>query len=258
MYLSRNGRPFSAGHESAGVIAPATTWFLAEGATGTFFDLFVLIANPGTLDATVEVEYLLPGGGTLTKTRTIPAGARVTIWVDDEELPAGSGQKPLANTSVSTTVRSTNAVPIVVERSMWWPGPALTTDYWYEAHNSPGATSTATRWVIGGGQTGGPAAAETYVLIANPTATAGRARVTVYVFDVATSPLTHEVDLPAKSRTSVPIAGTFFLAGERQVGIVVESLGLTPVPIVVEHATYSSPGGVTWAAGGNALASPLP
>jgi len=258
MYLSRNGRPFSAGHESAGVTAPATTWFLAEGATGTFFDLFVLIANPGTLDATVEVEYLLPGGGTLTRSRTIPAGARVTIWVDDEELPIGSGQKPLANTAVSTTVRSTNAVPIVVERSMWWPGPALTADYWYEAHNSPGATSTATRWVIGGGQTGGPATAETYVLIANPTTTAGRARVTIYPSEATTNPLFYDVDLPAKSRTNVPIAGTFFLTGEQQVGIVVESLGLTPVPIVVEHATYSSPGGVTWAAGGNALAAPLP
>ena len=40
--------------------------------------------------------------------------------------------------------------------------------------------------------------------------------------------------------------------------IVVESLGVPPVPIVVERATYSSPGGVTWASGGNALASPLP
>ena len=36
------GRPFGAGHESAGVTAPATTWFLAEGATGPFFDLFIL------------------------------------------------------------------------------------------------------------------------------------------------------------------------------------------------------------------------
>jgi uncharacterized repeat protein (TIGR03803 family) len=258
MYLSRNGVAFSAGHESAGVTAPATTWFLAEGATGPFFDLFVLIANPGTVDATVEVEYLLPGGGTLTRTRTIPAGARVTIWVDDEELPVGSGQKPLANAAVSTTVRSTNAVPIVVERSMWWPGPAVTADYWYEAHNSPGATDTATRWVIGGGQTGGPATAETYVLIANPTPTAGRARISVYLDEGSLLPLVHDVDLPAKSRTNVPIAATFFLTGERQVGIVVESLGLTPVPIVVEHATYSSPGGVTWAAGGNALAAPLP
>jgi hypothetical protein len=39
---------------------------------------------------------------------------------------------------------------------------------------------------------------------------------------------------------------------------VVESLGLPPVPIVVESATYASPGGVTWASGGAALAAPLP
>ena len=46
MYLDQPGRAFGAGHESAGVTAPATQWFLAEGATGSFFDLFILIANP--------------------------------------------------------------------------------------------------------------------------------------------------------------------------------------------------------------------
>ena len=40
------GQPFAAGHGSAGVTAAATSWFLAEGATGAFFDLFVLLANP--------------------------------------------------------------------------------------------------------------------------------------------------------------------------------------------------------------------
>ena len=46
MYRSNQGRTFNAGHESTGVTAPATDWFLAEGATGAFFDMFVLIANP--------------------------------------------------------------------------------------------------------------------------------------------------------------------------------------------------------------------
>ena len=40
------GRLSTPGHESAGVTTPSTQWFLAEGATGDFFDLFVLIANP--------------------------------------------------------------------------------------------------------------------------------------------------------------------------------------------------------------------
>ena len=46
MYRSVEGQVFAAGHASAGVTAAATSWFLAEGATGAFFDMFVLLANP--------------------------------------------------------------------------------------------------------------------------------------------------------------------------------------------------------------------
>jgi hypothetical protein len=40
--------------------------------------------------------------------------------------------------------------------------------------------------------------------------------------------------------------------------VLVESGGDDPVPIVVERATYGSPGGVFWSRGSNALAMPLP
>jgi hypothetical protein len=138
---------------------------------------------------------------------------------------------------------------------MWWPGPALTENYWYEAHNSPGATSAATRWITGGGEIGGADGAETYVLIANTTTTPGRARVTLLSDSGAT--YRRDYDLPAKSRTNVPIGHDFALTLTR-FAIVVESLGVPPVPIVVERATYASPGGVLWGSGGNALAAPLP
>ena len=52
MYFSRPEQVFAAGHESAGVTAPATRWFLAEGATGSFFNMFILIANPSSDAAT--------------------------------------------------------------------------------------------------------------------------------------------------------------------------------------------------------------
>src|SRR6185369_5615701 len=46
------------GHNSQGVLAPATNWYLAEGTTG-FFQTFILIANPDpTQTANVEVTYL--------------------------------------------------------------------------------------------------------------------------------------------------------------------------------------------------------
>ena len=256
MYLSRPGQPFGAGHESAGVTAPALEWFLAEGATGAFFDLFVLIANPGATDAAVSVEYLLVGGGSLTKTYTVPANSRTTIWVDDEQLPAGSGQKPLANVAVSTTVRSTNSVPIIVERAMWWPGPALTANYWYEAHNSPGATTTATRWITGGGEAGG----------------AGRRRDLradrQYDDDARAGPGDAAVRLGAGGRggtTTCPRRAAptcpSAMTSPRRIGALRDRRRVAGRAAGADRGRAGdlcSPGGVTWASGGNALASPLP
>ena len=54
--------PFwNGGHESAGVNAPSTSWFHAEGATGAFFDTFILLSNPerhaGDGDAAVPAGH---------------------------------------------------------------------------------------------------------------------------------------------------------------------------------------------------------
>jgi hypothetical protein len=256
MYMTRPGQTFAAGHGSAGVTAPATSWFFAEGATGPFFDLFILLANPGSQPAEVTVDYLLLGGAVWSKSYVVPANGRFTIWVDEEQIPGGSGVRPLDNVAVSSTIRSTNGVPIIAERTMWWPSPALTASYWTEAHNSPGATATATRWAMAEGEVGGAQAAETYVLIANTSAFSGTARVTLYFEDGTSTNQTYTL-LP-RSRTNVAVSTQFPAAAGRRFGAMVESLGATPAQIVVERAMYTSPGGVTWAAGTNALATPLP
>ena len=250
MYLNRPGQPFAAGHESAGVTAPATEWFLAEGATGSFFDLFVLIANPGAPSAQVRVDYLLPGGGILSKDYVVAGESRFTIYVDEEQLPAGSGQRPLASTAVAMRVRSMNGAPILVERAMWWPQPL-----WYEAHNAYGTTATGTRWALAAGETGGPSGAETYILIANTGTTAGTARVTLRA--ETNESFVRDVALPAGSRTSVAISTVFPEVAGVRFATLVESIGASPAPIVVERAMYASPGGVTWAAGTDAVATRL-
>jgi hypothetical protein len=250
MYLNRPGQPFAAGHESAGIAAPATEWFLAEGATGSFFDLFVLIANPGLQPAQVSVDYLLQGGGTLTKQYVVASESRFTIYVDDEQVPAGSGQRPLASTAVSMRVRSTNAAPILVERAMWWPQAS-----WYEAHSAAGTTATGTRWALAAGETGGSTNAETYILIANTGLSAGTARVTLHA-ETGES-FVREVALPAGSRTNVAVTAAFPETTGVRFGTLVESLGPSPAPIVVERAMYDSAGGVTWSAGTAAVATRL-
>jgi hypothetical protein len=256
MYFPHDGpRIWEGGHETGGVTDVSTHWFLAEGATGPFFDLFVLLANPGAADAEVRGDYLLPDGTTFSKTYTVPASRRFTIWVDDEAIAGVSG-KPLANVAVSTTVTSTNGVPIIVERAMWWPGPEVTANFWTEAHNSAGSTSTGVRWGLAEGEVGGPDAAETYILIANPSANAGQARVSLF-FEDGTS-LASIVNLLPRSRTNVNVSSDFPGAAGKRFGALIESLGASPAPIVVERAMYTSPLGVTWAAGTNALATKLP
>ena len=134
MYSTRPGQPpFAAGHGGAGVTAPALRWFLAEGATGTFFDLYVLVSNPNTTASTLKVTYLLPDGAPFDKTYAVGPQQRLTIYVQDQDAR-------LANTPVSVIVESTNNQPVVVERAMWWPK-----DQWYEAHVSAGATTTGTK-----------------------------------------------------------------------------------------------------------------
>jgi hypothetical protein len=259
MYRTVGDQVFAAGHDSAAVTAPATSWFLAEGATGSFFDLFVLIANPTTTAADVQIRYLLTDGTVLAKSYAVPAESRRTIYVDDEDF--GVLGRALANATLSCAITVTNAVPIVVERSMWFPGPQVTPAFWTEAHNSPGATGTARRWALADGEAGGTRGAQTFVLIANTSATAGRARITVLPdtpTPSAATRVTFTVDLPANSRTTVPMHGVAGLPDSR-FGVLVESIDTAPLAdLVVKRAMYWNAGGETWAAGTNLLATPLP
>jgi hypothetical protein len=245
MYLNGGGQVFGAGHEGAGVSAPATSWFLAEGATGSYFDCFVLIANPSDVDAAVEVSYLLPDGTVINKAYVIRAGSRFNIWVDNED-------PRLADTAVSTTVTSTNGVPIVVERAMWW-GPNGT---WIEGHDSAGATRSGTKWELADGETGGPRNVQTYVLVANTSTTDGQVRVSVLLEDGTRLEQVHVVK--ARSRFTVPVGAFFPETQDRRFGVAIESVGRDPVQIVVERAMYSDAldarsGRVVWAAGTGAL-----
>ena len=160
----------------------------------------------------------------------------------------------LADAAVSTRITSTNDVPIIVERAMWWPGP--TSDTWQEAHNSPGEVTTGTRWAIAEGEIGGPRNIETYVLIANTSPFDGTARVTV-LFEDGTAPVTRTFPLTANSRSNVAAAADFPETVGKRFGMLIESIGTTPAQIVVERAMYSDAGGVRWAAGTNALATKL-
>jgi hypothetical protein len=243
MYATPPGQPLAAaGHGGAGVTAPALKWFLAEGATGNFFDLYVLVANPNPEASDLKVTYLFPSGEPLVKNYTAGPNNRLTISVDTED-------PRLENTPVSVIVESTNSQPVVVERAMWWPSPN-----WYEAHLSAGTTTTGTKWALAEGANAPEQ--ETYILIANTGATDGTATVS-FLFEGTPyhggpAPIQITVPLKANSRTNVRPADVPGLAV--RFGTVVESDG---VPIVVERAMYQTTNGVVWSVGTSAVATKL-
>ena len=244
MYSTRPGQPpFAAGHGAAAVPAPALRWFLAEGATGTFFDTYVLVGNPNATASDLKVTYLLPDGPPLVKLRHVGPKQRLTIYVQDED-------PLLANTPVSVIVESTNNQPVVVERAMWWPKGE-----WHEAHVSAGATTTGTKWALADGEV--TVGGDTYILIANTSATKGTATVT-FLGEEPGTPVTVTVDLPASSRVNVPASAYLPLdpnyPATRRFGALIESNG---VEIVVERSIYTTAGGITWGAGTSALATKL-
>ena len=253
MYLDSNGQLFGAGHESAAVADLSTTWFFAEGATGPFFNMFILVANPGDADAALEARYLLPSGQVITRTYLARAHSRLTIGVHAED-PA------LTRATVSTTIRATNDVPVLAERAMWWPAIGLVAQ-WQEGHNSAGAVRTGEKWGLADGEEGGPLNLQTYVLIANTADGEGRVQVRIIFEDGATAQLATPLTLAPHSRTTLAMGQVFPSARNRRFGTVVESLGPDAAQIVVERAMYNDAvingQNVVWAAGSNAAATRL-
>jgi len=247
MYADNGGLAFGAGHASSGLTSPATEWFLAEGATGDFFDLFVLIANPNAEPARLEVSFLLSDGKTVNRTYDVGPRRRFTIYIDSI--------RGLENVAVSTIIRSTNGVPVLVERAMYWPGPAYGADFWREGHSAAGVTSSAPRWALADGEQGGSDGTETYVLIANTSTFAGTALVTLYFEDGGT--VARHVPLKASSRFTVRIGAVFPEALDRRFAVSVESQGNPAPQLVVERSMYSGSSMGLWAAGTASLGTVL-
>ena len=239
MYLANPVSRFAGATASKGTDALQTTWYLAEGATGSYFDAFVLMVNPWRNgDARVRITYLLPDGSSVVRQHVVPQESRTSVWVDRED-------QRLADTAFAARVESLDGVGIAVERTMWWPGPTPAT--WYEGHTSAAAPALGTEWMVV------PSYPEDYLTIANFAGTPAFVLVQSFcngsgVCSAAASK-TYEVAPGARFSLLVqhdlPYPGGAF--------VMLESIGTDPVPILVEHSSYRD-GASKWGAGTNTLA----
>ncbi|MEO5821669.1 MAG: GDSL-type esterase/lipase family protein [Vicinamibacteraceae bacterium] len=252
---------FEGGHGSAAVTAPSTTWLFAEGVCGgdaSFsFQTYLLLANPGTTDATATITFFRDIGGPVTKDVLVRAGRRETLFLNDLRFEPGNVAE-LANASFSMRVTSTQ--PVLAERAVYWSSNGIT---FIEGNNSPGVTAEATKWAFAEGiegvvQLDGPSH-DTYFLISNANATPLEIRATFVREDGHGIVVTRTI--PAQSRGTILTSGIAALSHKRFAAFIESVNAPSPLPFVAERATYWGAGyygghgatGVPWT---SAIATP--
>lgn len=96
------------GLDSVGATAPSKTWYLAEGNTQNGYDTWLLMMNPNDAAATTTVTYMRENGPPVTKTYTVGAHSRASIYVDQEVPDSRLGMK------------IESSLPIVADRSVYF------------------------------------------------------------------------------------------------------------------------------------------
>ncbi|MHB8896439.1 MAG: DUF5719 family protein, partial [Candidatus Geothermincolia bacterium] len=229
-----NYKPYlTGGHDVFGATAPRDTWYFAEGTTRTGFDTYLCIANPGTKDAAVDISYFCGDGQQVEKNGiAVKSGSRLTIAAHEDAL--GIGRHDNAHGDFSARVRSTNEVPIVVER----PSYFFYRPFWSGGHDVLGAEAPALQWYFAEGCT--RQGFDTYLCLSNPASE--KAVVTVQYFRGDNQVETRTgIEVAPGSRRTIAVHEVAEGIGRRDdmggdVSIKVDSTN--NVPVVAERPMY--------------------
>jgi 3',5'-cyclic AMP phosphodiesterase CpdA len=114
MYFSY-GEGWTGGSDVVGSAGPATAFYFAEGTCRPGFDSYLCVQNPSLAHADVKITYMLGDGTVKEQSLNVKARSRSTVKANDF---IGSGVDP--EYDFSAVVESTNGIPIVAERPMYF------------------------------------------------------------------------------------------------------------------------------------------
>lgn len=192
------GNAWPGGHTQFGAVAPATSWFLAEGTTRNnasdgSYEEWISVMNPGGTTAKVDLTYMFGGGATQVAHKTVAPHSRETINVNSAVGP-----------DKDVSVRLNSNEPIVVERPM----------YYNYANRIPGGdvelgcTQAGRTWYFAEGTT--REGFEEWLTLQNPLSAPTTATIEYMFADGTTQK--QDVGLPANSRTTVGINRSLSIA----------------------------------------------
>ncbi|OFW57113.1 MAG: hypothetical protein A2Y75_01965 [Candidatus Solincola sediminis] len=100
---------WTGGHDVIGANSPASSFYFAEGYTGSNFDEWLCLMNPGDSPTEAHITYIYADGYIWTHDISIAASSRATVYVNEE-----------AGWYEGVSVKITSDSPILAERPMYF------------------------------------------------------------------------------------------------------------------------------------------
>ena len=225
MYFNYGGK-WTGGHAVVGALGPADAWYFAEGTCRPNFDTYITLQNPGENTSSVKLTYLKGDGTTKEQTISVSANSRATVIPRDS---LGTGDD--AAHDFSTKVETTNDVPIVAERSMYFNYGGK----WTGGHCVVGAFTPAKAWFFAEG-TCRPGF-DPYICIQNPNPKVD-AKVTISYMRGDGTTKDQLLTVPAGSRMTVAVKDQLGEADDAAHDFSAKVASTNGVWIVAERAMY--------------------
>ncbi len=185
------GASWTGGSDVIGAARASYAWYFAEGYTGSGFDEWVCILNPGNVTASLTLEFQTQEAGLMVPNGTynVPAHSRATFKANDL-LGGGSYQASL---------KITSDAPVVAERATYFDYQGLGAWGWTGGHCVMGAPILGRDYYFAEGYTG--AGFEEWLTLQNP----GEEAVSVHAsYQLASGgPVEKDYAVPAASRATV-------------------------------------------------------
>jgi hypothetical protein len=250
---------WTGGHDTIGSTFLKPTWYFAEGTTRANFDTYFCIGNPSGTEAQITVNYLVEGGGNVSKQYTVGPRARKTVVASGDI----GREKDFA-----CVVGCSNGVGIVAERPMYFNYGGA----WNGGHDALGSPSARPSWYFAEGTTRQDFA--TYLCLSNPTEAEASVKVSYLIEGGGNKDATYEVGPMTRKTITVSSdigKGKDFscrIISANNVGIVAErpmyfnygSTSLSGTAEIGGHQGASNPMGAQlgWTGGSDTLGTSYP
>ena len=206
---------WTGGHDVVGAEYKGYEFYFAEGCTRPGFEEWICLQNPNDEEAKVQVQYMLGTGENIVKDYAVAPKSRFTVNVNSDVGP---------DKDVSARVVSTNWVPIMAERPMYFNYRGS----WTGGHDVAGANYPYSCWYFAEGCT--RAGFEEWLCLQNPGSFPAEVDIT-YMLGTGENRI-QEITVAPHSRYTVDVNA--FLGPEQDVSALVYSDN----PIVAERPMY--------------------